>query len=204
MVKIGYKVLLAADVWTYTPRTLTKITGTPRSDLVGADENIYTRLDEKVSSIEAFDHTIPAVPVAGTWGEKFKPFVNPKCIIIPFYHAPHERARLTVANVGTSWKWIPYQYVPIDFTEIEAARIGIIARVRGNEAGTKGIRIYNLTDAKEIASTTWSGTAETVVSAFADITLTGVKMIGVQWYGSSATEDIELETLWLVIKRAVA
>jgi len=58
MVKIGYKVLLAADVWTYTPRGLTGFTGTQRSDLVGADESIYTRLDEKVSSrASATDYT---------------------------------------------------------------------------------------------------------------------------------------------------
>lgn len=40
----------AADVWTVATRLLTGFTGTPRSDLVGADEAIYTRLDVAVST----------------------------------------------------------------------------------------------------------------------------------------------------------
>jgi len=40
----------AAEVWAYGTRTLTGITGTPRSDLVGADQAIYTRLDVAVST----------------------------------------------------------------------------------------------------------------------------------------------------------
>jgi len=83
MVKIGYKVLLAADVWTYTPRSLTKFTGTPRSDLVGADEVIYTRLDEKISPIKGFDHTIPVTPVSGSYGEKFKQMIIRYAVIGP-------------------------------------------------------------------------------------------------------------------------
>jgi len=38
------------DVWTYATRTLTGFTGTPRTDLVGLDEAIYTRLDVAVST----------------------------------------------------------------------------------------------------------------------------------------------------------
>jgi len=40
----------AADVWAVGTRTLTGFTGTPRSDLVGADEPVYTRLDVAVST----------------------------------------------------------------------------------------------------------------------------------------------------------
>lgn len=40
----------AAQVWGYATRVLTGFTGTPRSDLVGADETIYTRLDAAVST----------------------------------------------------------------------------------------------------------------------------------------------------------
>jgi len=204
MVKIGYKVLLAADVWTYTPRTLTGFTGTPRTDLVGADESIHTRLDKKISAIEDFAAAIPVSPSAGTWGEKFKPFVNPKRFLTHFFYAPHERSALTAADPGTSYVHISYQNIVIDFDEIEIARIGFIARAKGNEIGTKGIRLYNLTDATEIASTTWTGTAVTNLSAFADITLTGKKTLVVQWYASSATEDLILYNLMIVIERAVA
>jgi len=38
------------EVWTYAIRTLTGFTGTPRTDLVGLDEAIYTRLDVAVST----------------------------------------------------------------------------------------------------------------------------------------------------------
>jgi hypothetical protein len=48
----------AADIWAYATRTLTGFTGTPRSNLVGADESIYTRLDVAVSSrAAAADYT---------------------------------------------------------------------------------------------------------------------------------------------------
>jgi len=40
----------AVDVWAVGTRTLTGFTGTPRSDLVGADESVYTRLDVAVST----------------------------------------------------------------------------------------------------------------------------------------------------------
>jgi len=39
-------------VWEYITRTLTGFTGTPRSNLVGADEPIYTRLDKKITDHE--------------------------------------------------------------------------------------------------------------------------------------------------------
>jgi hypothetical protein len=39
-----------AEVWAYGTRTLTGFTGTPRSDLVGLDQTIYTRLDVAVST----------------------------------------------------------------------------------------------------------------------------------------------------------
>jgi len=39
-----------AEVWAYGTRTLTGFTGTPRSDLVGLDESLYTRLDVAVST----------------------------------------------------------------------------------------------------------------------------------------------------------
>jgi len=50
MVKIGFKILLAKDVWEISPRELTKFTGAPRTDLVGLDESIYTRLDDKITT----------------------------------------------------------------------------------------------------------------------------------------------------------
>jgi len=40
------------EIWSYVTRTLTRFTGTPRSDLVGADEPIYTRLDKKITDHE--------------------------------------------------------------------------------------------------------------------------------------------------------
>jgi len=50
MVKIGVPAPSAAVIWAYGTRTLTGFTGTPRSDLVGADEAIYTRLDAKITT----------------------------------------------------------------------------------------------------------------------------------------------------------
>jgi len=44
------RVATPKDVWEYGTRTLTGFTGTPRSDLVGLDEAIYTRLDVAVST----------------------------------------------------------------------------------------------------------------------------------------------------------
>jgi len=44
------RVATPAEVWAYGTRTLTGFTGTPRSDLVGADEAMYTRLDVAVST----------------------------------------------------------------------------------------------------------------------------------------------------------
>jgi len=202
MVKIGYKVLLAADVWTYTPRTLTNFTGTPRTNLVGVDETIHTRLDEKISGIEDFKASIPATPSAGTWGEKFKPFSDPKEIIYPLYQRSHERATFTMTNVGTSYRVITDMIMVFNFDEIKIKRIGFKAgSIAGNEGGIKGIRLYNVTDGVEICSATWSGTAGTNVSAFGDITLTGVKQIEVQWRGSSATEDLWFSDLVIVLIR---
>lgn len=40
------------EIWSYVTRTLTRFTGAPRSDLVGADEAIYTRLDKKITDHE--------------------------------------------------------------------------------------------------------------------------------------------------------
>jgi len=201
MVKIGYKVLLAADVWTYTPRTMTGITGTPRSDLVGADESIYTRLDETISDIEDFKASIPVTPGAGTWGEKFKPFSDPKAIIIPLFHGAHERTVLSHTDPGTSWFDLSYQRFRIDFTEIKLKRVGVIVAIWGTEAGTKGLRLYNRTDGTTIASTTWSGTAAAFLTIFGDVTLTGLKDIRVQAYASSATEDIKFDEITLVLIR---
>jgi len=202
MVKIGYKVLLAADVWTYTPRGLTKFTGTPRSDLVGADESIYTRLDKKVSDIEAFDKAIPVTPVSGTWGEKFKPFSDPKEIIIPMYLRAHERAYLTHTDPGTAWFTLNNQRISIDFTEIKVKRVGAIVIIAGTEAGTKGVRLYNLSDGVTIASATWAGTAAVILGLFGDVTLTGVKVLSIDAYASSPTEDIKfLETTLVLIRK---
>jgi len=50
MVKVGVPAPSAAEIWAYGTRTLTGFTGTPRSDLVGADEAIYTRLDAKITT----------------------------------------------------------------------------------------------------------------------------------------------------------
>jgi len=44
------KIATPEAVWTYATRQLTGFTGTPRSDLVGVDETIYTRLDVAVST----------------------------------------------------------------------------------------------------------------------------------------------------------
>ena len=41
---------IASAVWNYSTRELTGFTGTPRSDLVGSDEPVYTRLDVAVST----------------------------------------------------------------------------------------------------------------------------------------------------------
>jgi len=49
------------DVWEYGTRTLTGFTGTPRVDLVGLDEAMYTRLDVAVSTRSS--HT-----AADVWG----------------------------------------------------------------------------------------------------------------------------------------
>jgi len=201
MVKIGYKVLLAADVWTYTPRAITRFTGTPRSELVGIDEPIYTRLDKKVSAIEDFRASIPVTPGAGTWGEKFKPFSDPKAIIIPLFHGAHERTVLSHTDPGTSWFDLSYQRFRIDFTEIKLKRVGVIVAIWGTEAGTKGLRIQNITDGTTIASTTWSGAAAALLTIFGDVSLTGLKEIRVQAYASSATEDIKTNDIVMVLIR---
>lgn len=52
---------VAAAVWGYSTRELTGFTGQPRTDLVGANEPIYTRLDVAVSTRSS--HT-----VADIWG----------------------------------------------------------------------------------------------------------------------------------------
>jgi len=89
MVKIGYKVLLAADVWTYTPRTLTEIKGTPRSDLVGADEPIYTRLDANVSTrsshsaLDVWHMPKASIVTSGTIGLHLKETVEKRSAITP-------------------------------------------------------------------------------------------------------------------------
>jgi len=122
-----------------------------------------------------------------------------KYILIPLFWGPTELTRYTRTDVGTAWDTIEFQYVPIDFDELPVERIGIIAKVHGNEVGTKGIRLYNATDGVPIASATWSGTEWLYVSAFSDIVLTGLKLFLVQWYGSSGTEDLDLDSCMLVL-----
>jgi len=122
-------------------------------------------------------------------------------IFIILHHYQHYGV-ITVSDVGTTYVDISnYRHIPIDFTNVHIAKLGIIASVVGNEVGTKGIRIYNVTDAAEIASATWSGTTRTIVSAFGDTrSLTGNKEIDIEWKGSSATEDMSIYWLILVIE----
>jgi len=121
-------------------------------------------------------------------------------LIIILHHRQHY-GDLVVADPGTSWIAISnYYFFPFDFTNIKPSRLGFLAGVKGTEAGTKGIRIYNVTDAKAIASTTWTGSATTMVSALGDVrTLTGIKELRFQWYASSLTEDLTLRWLILII-----
>jgi len=48
----------AADVWTYATRTLTAITGTPRSDLLGSDEPISTSTVTRLANLDNLDALI--------------------------------------------------------------------------------------------------------------------------------------------------
>jgi len=44
------RIATPAEIWAYSPRELTAFVGAPRTDLVGVNEAIYTRLDTTVSS----------------------------------------------------------------------------------------------------------------------------------------------------------
>jgi len=85
--------------------------------------------------------------------------------------------------------------------EANIVRIGFVVQVRGSEAGTKGIALRNFTTGTDVASVTWSGTAWAVLSAFADVTLTGANYLGMRWYASSATEDLTLRECMLILIR---
>jgi len=95
MVKIGVPAPSAAEIWAYGTRTLTGFTGTPRSDLVGADEAIYTRLDVAVSTrpsgtdytaaraakLDNLDDTITSRQAATSFAEIVDTIISPSASI---------------------------------------------------------------------------------------------------------------------------
>jgi len=47
-----------ADIWTYATRTLTALTGTPRSDLLGSDEPVSTSTVARLANLDRLDASI--------------------------------------------------------------------------------------------------------------------------------------------------
>jgi len=204
MVKIGYKVLLAADVWTYGTRELTDINGTPRTSLVGANEPIYTRLDEKLSGKETFEDAIPAAPLSGTYGKKFKDLVNPMRVLVPLYVYGHERAVYSYVDPGTIYTDTIFIYSH-DFDNYPLEKLGFVARVWGTETGTKGIKLYNETDASDVVEVTWSGTGTDPKAGLGDVSaLTGKKRFGIYKKASTSTEDIKFSDVYIILQRKSA
>jgi len=190
----------STDVWAYVTRTLTRLTGTPRTDIVGADEAIYTRLDETLSGKLTFDDAIPATPTAGSFAEKFKnDLVKNNITVVKLKHSDTAADYWTVTDVGTTLTSVDKQFIAWDFTETGHTRIGFHAIARGNETGTKTFELKNETDGVSVASTTWSGTGMTPLSAFATVSYTGSKWFRFYWAGSSTTEDLTLHSCHFVV-----
>jgi len=191
----------SSDIWTYVTRTLTRVTGTPRSDLVGADEAIYTRLDETLSGKLTFEDSIPATPSAGSFGEKFKKeLVKNNVIYLDTFDQMRDGGILTLTDPGTSPKVISALYKMIEFDEADkVGKLGFVFAGAGTETGTKTIDLYNQTDTAVVASATWSGTGTAEVGSFASVTYTGVKRFWFRITASTPTEDINVYKAAIVL-----
>jgi len=107
---------------------------------------------------------------------------------------------ITVSDPGTTytlmksgWGYLPYL----------AGKKGklILAYYYGNEVGSgKGIRVQNVTDGATLAEVTWNGSSNQNHFESAEFTFPAAgKMLQVQCKGSSATEDIVVGNVYIVI-----
>ncbi len=110
----------------------------------------------------------------------------------------------TFTDIGTDYVSLGDWYrTAITFTHIPyPIRARLIARCKGTEDGTKGLRVFNVTDSNTLAELLWSGTdALERYGLWSDVFgLNGWKTLELQAKASSTTEDLTLGTIYLLIQ----
>jgi len=109
-----------------------------------------------------------------------------------------EQNGVTWTDVGTGWTGVGYSsYVDVDFDKVRPQYARVVVFGGGNEAGTKGVRIWDVTAGVEVCRVTWSGTGNDIRvgswTAFAPTTTSHT--LRAEFFGSSATEDITLYSI---------
>lgn len=113
-------------------------------------------------------------------------------------------------NPGTSYVEMNSRFrQTIDFSKIPANQIRIMGKSQGNEGGTpKGIEAYDSTNTQALCEHTWGGNGvEDVDSSWTALpsSLIGSAtpiVIQIRVKGSSATEDMDTFSLFLMLRRA--
>lgn len=91
----------------------------------------------------------------------------------------------------------------IDFSLLKVSSARVVVSGIGNEAGAgKGVEIYNVTDAVSVCVVTWDGNAQqdALAGSWTAFTPAAEKVLAVRVKGSSATEDITLQSVTLQLK----
>ena len=124
-----------------------------------------------------------------------------KIIHVPMFESD---TPLLLENPGTSYvELTPLEKYrsAVDFTYMDARLARVVVSGIGNEAGTKGVEIYNTTDGSTVCNVTWTANTQqnALAGSWTSIALTAVKTLAIRVKGYSATEDISLDKVVLQI-----
>ena len=124
-----------------------------------------------------------------------------KIIHVPMFESD---TALLLENPGTSYvELTPLEKYrsAVDFTYMDARLARVVVSGIGNESGTKGVEIYNVTDGSTVCNVTWTANTQqnALAGSWTSIALTAAKTLAIRVKGYSATEDISLEKVVLQI-----
>jgi hypothetical protein len=129
-------------------------------------------------------------------------------ILKPQLNIPIADAETAATNLGTTYKDVHWALdtsklsrTSVDFGGYSEARV--VFPLKNNEADTIQCRIYNETDAAEVASAISDGTAsaQLVIGSWTSVSLTGEKIIQAQCReGTGATADPDIGSVRIQIR----
>ena len=124
-----------------------------------------------------------------------------KVINIPMFESS---SSLLLENPGTSYTELtPLEKFrsAVDFTYMDARLVRVAISGIGNETGTKGIEIFNVTDGSTVCSVTWTASTQqnALAGSWTSLALSTAKTLAIRVKGFSAAEDISLDKVVLQI-----